>query len=115
MAVIDLKGVLSSAKFTVAEYDDVTGDVTLQIATGETLGENVIKELILGLEESAQGKRENINSPISEKSFPDAPQFSFAVRTEGETTETQVEYQPQLVLWLKSFGVTDSDAVNASD
>lgn len=118
MATINLKTWLTSNKFTTATYDDVSGNVTINIATGITTDENVIKELILALEESAQNKRTVLNSPISEKAFADDPQFAFVSRSdEGVTpvTEVQIEYQPQFVLWLKSPDILASDAVNDND
>lgn len=117
MATINLKTWLSSSKFTTATYDDATGNITLNIATGITKDENVIKELILGLEESASSKRTSLNSPISEKSFADNPQYNYVQRynADNSSSEVQIEYLPQIVLWLKATNPISADAVNDND
>lgn len=119
MAVIQLGTFLTSSRFTgTLEYDDATGLVTIQVATGITTDENVIKEILLALEESASGKRTNLDSPISEPAFVTTPNYSAVLRSDGQatpTTETQTEYTPQIVLWLKAVDPTTSDAVNDND
>jgi hypothetical protein len=117
MATVDLKPWLTSNRFETASYDDVTGIVSLEIADGLPRDEEVIKTMIFGLEESSNGKRTNLNSPISEKSFPDNPKFNFVNRenSDASVTELQIEYNPQIVLWLKSVDILTADAVNDND
>jgi hypothetical protein len=117
MAIIDLKTWLSSTKFVTATYDDATGNVTLNIATALTKDEDVIKEIILAIEDSAKSKRTTLNSPISQKSFEDNPKYQFVTRFNADNTssELQVEYYPQLSLWLKSPDLTTLQAVNDND
>jgi hypothetical protein len=116
MTILNLKTWLTSTKFTAATYDDTTGDVTFKISSGITKDENVIKEVILGLEDSGKDKRSNLNSPISQKSFPDNPQYSFVNRSDTNgNTENQIEYFVQLSLWLKAPDLLNSDAVNDND
>lgn len=117
MATLNLKTWLTSSKISSATYDDQTGIVSLDIASGLTTDENVLKEIILGIEESAQGKRTNLNSPISEKSFADDPRYNFVNRQDANlvNSEVQIEYLPQFVLWLKAVNPVSSDAVNDND
>jgi hypothetical protein len=117
MATINLKTWLTSNRFTTASYDDVTGIISLEIDPALPRDEEVIKNMIFGIEESCNGKRTNLNSPISEKSFPDNPKFNFVNRENADAslTELQIEYNPQIVLWLKSVDILTAEAVNDND
>lgn len=117
MPTLDLKPILPSAKINTVSYDDTTGDLTFNISTGIALEENVLKELLIGFEESAQNQRTNLDSPISQKAFPDSPAYAFVNRTnaDGSVTQLQVERVLQFVLWLTAPDLDTVDAVNDND
>lgn len=86
-----------------ASYDSTTNSVNLLLAQQIDLDEEALKLIIIGLDMAARNKRRNIRWPISEK---EDPEFSaivpkLRVDSDGQTSETQIEYRPQFVLWLK--------------
>ncbi|MEM5809155.1 MAG: hypothetical protein QXH92_04550 [Candidatus Aenigmatarchaeota archaeon] len=86
-----------------ASYDSATNSVNLLLAHQIDLDEEALKLMVIGLDMGARNKRKNLRWPISEKENPDFSAIvpKLRVDADGQTSETQIEYRPQFVLWLK--------------
>ena len=117
MAILDLKPILNSATIASASYDDATGNLTFNLPTGITTEENVLLQLILAIEESAQNQRTNLNMPISQKAFPDNPAYALVNRSNADAsvTELQIERVVQFNVWQVAPDLSLANAVNDND
>jgi hypothetical protein len=102
--------------FVASEYDTVTGYLTLELPTGLT-HEQVILLILENIEAKAQNKRNNIDFPICEKSFPDNPNVTIVNRTNSDNSqsENQIERLFQFVGMYKLNTPTYVNAVNDDD
>lgn len=100
-----------------AEFDNNTNTVTIELAQDVDLDEDALKMIIMAIDMAARGKRGDIDSPISEKEIPDfsAMQPKLRKSSDGERVETQIEYNPQFVFWLKYPDPRYMQAVNPLD
>lgn len=112
MAVIDTSAIISNSN-----YDDVSGVFSVTLSAGYTLKEEAVVALLLAIESSAQGKRTNLDMPISEKAFPDSPADSIVSRanSDGSVTENQIEKMFQFVGWFKQTDLLPANAVSDAD
>jgi hypothetical protein len=117
MAIIDISHHLSATRITDASYDSATGIISIEIAPDITSDENIVKELVLGIRESATGKRTSLNSPIGDRAFTDNPPYSIVnrVNSDNSASEIQIDYPINFSLFLKTTDVLTSDAVNDDD
>lgn len=110
MATLDCSAYLGNT----ASYDDVSGDLTLDMGAGLT-PEKIVLKLLETIETLAQNKRSNINFPICEKQFPDLPPTSIVSRTNGTLTETQIQRIYQFVGMYVMTEPTFNNAINPND
>lgn len=114
---------LNLVAIPAATFDDVTRTLTIDCSNAAYTGkipatvnnqEQVEVGLLLAIEAAAAGKRTNLNAPISpadELDIP-SPPYQFVTRENADATasEIQVEYVPNIRLWIKS-----TDLINASN
>lgn len=111
-----------------AIFDDVTRQLTIdctnaaytgKIPTVVTNEEQIEVGLILAIEAAAAGKRTNLDAPISNADELDieSPNYQFVSRANADetATEAQLEYIPNIRLWMKADVVNATNAVNDND
>ncbi|MEM1971136.1 MAG: hypothetical protein QXM92_01565 [Candidatus Anstonellales archaeon] len=86
-----------------ADYNNSTRTVSLILAQQVDLDEEALKMMVVGLDMGARNKRNNLKWPVSEKERPDISVLvpKLRISSDGQHSETQLEYNPQFVLWLK--------------
>lgn len=107
-----------TSKITSVTWDNTEKKLTLTFPYQENvLPEKIIADLIIAIERAAQNKLNNINSPISEKPMADTPKAEIYERTSADNSvrEMQIQYKPQIVLWLKMVDIDELIPVNDQD
>ncbi|MEM4134660.1 MAG: hypothetical protein QXV73_05630 [Candidatus Micrarchaeia archaeon] len=100
-----------------ANFDSDTNTVTIELAQDVDLDEDALKMIVMAIDLAARGRRGDIDSPISEKENPDfsAMQPKLRKSSTDDRVETQIEYNPQFVFWLKYPDPRYMQAVNPVD
>ncbi|AMA07907.1 MULTISPECIES: hypothetical protein [unclassified Picosynechococcus] len=111
-----------------ATFDDVSRQLTIdctnaaytdKIPAVPTNEEQIEVGFILALEAAAAGKRTDLDAPVSNADALDidSPNYQFVSRENADATvtETQLEYIPNLRLWMKADVVNATNAVNDND